>query len=180
LPHQHTAKQYLYAVHNLTTVTCVAASLQRFFSQIGSLPAYQGLTLAGILATSAHGSGDMTTSSLADVVLAVTWVDGRGRVCVSRPKDPEFKAFNGGVGVFGVVTELLLQMTPPTNTQLITVVKEDKNMMEEINRLLKVRAESFWQEYDWQTRGYHWAAGAGRIQNTAALLCSSALQQLRM
>jgi FAD/FMN-containing dehydrogenase len=108
---------------------------------VGSLPAYQGLTLAGILATSAHGSGDRTTSSLADVVLAVTWVDGRGRVRVSRPKDPEFKAFNGGVGVFGVVTELLLQMTPPTNTQLITVVKEDKNMMEEINRLLKVKNE---------------------------------------
>jgi hypothetical protein len=62
-------------------------------------------------------------------------------VRVSRPKNPEFKAFNGGVGVFGVVTELLLQMTPPTNTQLITVVKEDKNMMEEINRLLKVRTD---------------------------------------
>jgi FAD/FMN-containing dehydrogenase len=70
--------------------------------------------------------------------VAVTWVDGRGRIRTSRPKDPEFKAFNGGVGTFGVITELTIQMTPPTNTQLITVVKEDKDMMEEINKLLKV------------------------------------------
>jgi FAD/FMN-containing dehydrogenase len=107
--------------------------------QIGSLPAYQGLTLAGILATSAHGSGDLTVHSLADTVLEVTWVDGRGSVHVSRPSDPEFKALNGGLGMFGVITELLLQLTPPTNTELITVVKSDKDMMNEINRLLKVR-----------------------------------------
>jgi FAD/FMN-containing dehydrogenase len=124
--------------------TSVAITLTLLYNalQVGSLPAYAGLTLAGILATSAHGSGDRTTNNLADTLLAVTWVDGRGRVRTSTPKDPEFKAFNGGVGVFGVVTELLLQMTPPTNTQLITVVKEDKNMMEEINRLLKVSINS--------------------------------------
>eukprot|EP00882_Tetradesmus_deserticola_P001995 GHRQ01002140.1.p1 GENE.GHRQ01002140.1~~GHRQ01002140.1.p1 ORF type:complete len:593 (+),score=177.48 GHRQ01002140.1:42-1820(+) len=115
-----------------------AATKAGMSAQIGSLPAYQGLTLGGILSTSAHGSGDRTTSSLADALLEVTWVDGRGRVHVSRPKDPEFKALYGGVGVLGVVTELLLQMTPPTNTQLITVVKKDKNMMDEINRLLKI------------------------------------------
>ncbi|WIA38074.1 hypothetical protein OEZ86_001443 [Tetradesmus obliquus] len=115
-----------------------AATKAGMSMQIGSLPAYAGLTLAGILATSAHGSGDRTTNNLADTVLAVTWVDGRGRIRTSTRKDPEFKAFNGGVGVFGVVTELLLQMTPPSNTQLITVMKDDKDMMGEINRLLKI------------------------------------------
>jgi hypothetical protein len=119
----------------VNTESCHAIHL---LLSIGALPAYQGLTLAGILATSAHGSGDLTTSTLADTVLEVTWVDGRGNIHVSKPSDPEFKAFNGGLGLFGVITELLLQLTPPTLTELITVAKDDKDMMNEINRLLKV------------------------------------------
>lgn len=106
--------------------------------QIGSLPAYAGLTLGGVLATSAHGSGDKTINSLADTVLEVTWVDGTGKVHVSKPSDPEFKAFNGGIGLFGVMTELLIQLTPPTLTELITVKLSDKNLMQDIERLLKV------------------------------------------
>lgn len=80
----------------------------------------------------------MTTNSLADTVLEVTWVDGTGKVHVSKKGDPEFAAFNGGLGVFGVMTELLIQLTPPTNTQLITVTKKDANMLADINNLLKV------------------------------------------
>jgi FAD/FMN-containing dehydrogenase len=72
-------------------------------------------------------------------LLEVTWVDGRGKIHTSKPTDPAFKAFNGGLGMFGVITELLVQLTPPTNTELITIVKSDKDMMNEINRLLKVR-----------------------------------------
>jgi hypothetical protein len=53
-------------------------------------------------------------------------------------------------------------------------------MMEEINRLLKVRAESVWQAYDWQTRGYQWAAGTRTHIEHSSLLGSSALQQLQM
>jgi FAD/FMN-containing dehydrogenase len=80
----------------------------------------------------------MTTNSLADTVLEVTWVDGTGKVHVSKKGDPEFAAFNGGLGVFGIMTELLIQLTPPSNTQLITVTKKDTTMMAEINNLLKV------------------------------------------
>ena len=80
----------------------------------------------------------MTTSSLADTVLEVVWIDGTGKVHKSKKGDPEFAAFNGGLGVFGVMTELLIQMTPPTNTQLITVTNKDDKLMEDINKLLKV------------------------------------------
>lgn len=83
-------------------------------------------------------AGDRTTNSLADTVLEVTWVDGTGKVRVSKKGDPEFAAFNGGLGMFGIMTELLIQLTPLTNTELITVMKKDTNMMEEINKLLKV------------------------------------------
>ncbi|WIA09638.1 hypothetical protein OEZ85_009026 [Tetradesmus obliquus] len=134
-----TAKSTMRVGAGMTVGELLTAATKAGMSvQIGSLPAYQGLTLAGILATSAHGSGDLTTNTLADTVLKVTWVDGRGIVHVSTPSDPEFRAFNGGLGMFGVITELLMQLTPPTNTELITVVKNDKDMMAEINRLLKI------------------------------------------
>lgn len=80
----------------------------------------------------------MTTSSLADTILEITWVDGTGKVHVSKKGDPEFAAFNGGLGVFGIMTELLIQLTPPSNTQLITITKNDTDLMTDINNLLKV------------------------------------------
>jgi hypothetical protein len=44
-----------------------------------TLPAYAGLTLGGILATSSHGSGDMQPSTLIDTVVEVVWVDAKVR-----------------------------------------------------------------------------------------------------
>jgi FAD/FMN-containing dehydrogenase len=41
-----------------------AATAAKMSVQIGSLTAYAGLTLAGIFATSAHGSGDKTINNL--------------------------------------------------------------------------------------------------------------------
>lgn len=75
-----------------------------------------------------------------------------GNVHVSKQGDLELKAFAGSVGVFGVVTEILVQMTPPTNTQLITVVKDDKKMMDKINALLKVCVWGRWGGGS----GYRW------------------------
>lgn len=105
--------------------------------QIGTPTVYAGLTLAGVLSTSGHGSGYKTTSAIWDTLLEVTWVDGTGKVHASKPTDPEFKAMVGGLGVFGVVTELLMQMTPPTATTLVTVEGDDKNMFADVQRLLK-------------------------------------------
>ncbi|KAF8060339.1 GULLO1 [Scenedesmus sp. PABB004] len=115
-----------------------AATAAGMSVQLGTPPAYAGLTLGGVLATTAHGSGDRTTSGVWDALLEVTWVDGTGAVRVARRGDPEFRAMVGGLGTFGVVTELLLQMTAPTATQLITVRKSDKDMLASINELLKV------------------------------------------
>jgi len=45
---------------------------------------------------------------------------------------------NGGMGVYGVITELLMQMTKPTYTTLITVEQSDANMFKDVQKLLKV------------------------------------------
>lgn len=48
--------------------------------QIGTPTVYAGLTLGGVLATSAHGSGYMAPSGIWDTLLEITWVDGSGKV----------------------------------------------------------------------------------------------------
>eukprot|EP00775_Hariotina_reticulata_P005676 gene5676-5914_t len=105
---------------------------------VGTPTAYAGLTLSGVLATTAHGSGDKTVSTLWDTLLEITWVDGKGEVHVSKPADPEFRGMVGSVGTYGVITEFLIQMTPPSATTLITVRKNDTNMLKDIEELLKI------------------------------------------
>jgi hypothetical protein len=46
-----------------------------------TLPAYAGLTLGGILATSSHGTGDMKPSTLIDTILEAVWVDAKVGMC---------------------------------------------------------------------------------------------------
>jgi hypothetical protein len=45
---------------------------------------------------------------------------------------------NGGLGVFGVMTEFLMQMTPPTYTTLTTIEQKDSNMFADVQKLIKV------------------------------------------
>lgn len=81
----------------------------------------------------------MAVSTFADTVLEVTWVDSTGVVHVSKRGEPDFSAFAGSLGVFGVMTELLLQLTPSANAELMTVKQNDKDMAANIDALLKVR-----------------------------------------
>eukprot|EP00775_Hariotina_reticulata_P007191 gene7191-7405_t len=115
--------------------------------QIGTPTAYAGLTLAGVLATTSHGSGDKTTSAIWDTLLEIVWVDGTGKIRVSKPGDAEFKAMVGGLGVLGVMTEFVMQMTPKSATTLITVRRSDTNMMKDIEELLKISPHMliFWR-----------------------------------
>jgi len=105
-----------------------------------TLPFYAGLTLGGILTTASHGTGDRMPSALIDAVLEATYVDAKGVAhTISPTSAPEtWKALNGGLGLIGVVTELLLQLTPPTNTKLKTYLNQpDSNLFDQIQVLLK-------------------------------------------
>jgi hypothetical protein len=105
--------------------------------RVGALPYYAGLTLGGVLMTSAHGSGDRTWSKLADTVLELTWVDGKGETHVTKRDSDEGRALVASVGNLGVVTELLLQLTPPTYTHLMTRYEAtDENLVADFEKLL--------------------------------------------
>lgn len=54
-----------------------------------------------------------------------------------------WRALSGGLGLVGVVTELVLQLTPPTNTQLKTVLSQpDTHMLDTVSQLLEVGSRS--------------------------------------
>lgn len=105
---------------------------------IGTLPAYAGLTISGIMSTSGHGSGDNATSNICDVLISVTWVNAQGEINKSPRNSPEAKLFCGGVGIIGIITEIELQMTPTTHTKLITrYVSSDADLFNDIAKMLK-------------------------------------------
>lgn len=109
--------------------------------QVGSLPAYAGLTMGGVLSTSGHGSGDQATSNICDTLISLTWIDHQGNIRKSARHDKEVKLFCGGMGLIGLITELEIQMTPPTHTKLITrYLSKDTNIVDDIEKMLKVRA----------------------------------------
>lgn len=72
--------------------------------QVGSLPAYAGLTMAGVMSTSGHGTGDNATSNICDTLISITWVDHQGNVRVSERDSEEGKLFCGGMGLIGIIT----------------------------------------------------------------------------
>jgi FAD/FMN-containing dehydrogenase len=75
----------------------------------------------------------------ADILLELTWVDGSGKVHTSSRDSDAGRALVSGLGVAGVVTELLLQLQPPSHTALSTRFKRsDANLLNDVHEMLKV------------------------------------------
>eukprot|EP00879_Flechtneria_rotunda_P021038 GHRR01022162.1.p1 GENE.GHRR01022162.1~~GHRR01022162.1.p1 ORF type:complete len:385 (+),score=112.10 GHRR01022162.1:332-1486(+) len=105
---------------------------------LGCLPSFGDLTLGGVLATGAHGTGYNTTSTLGDIVAEITWVDGGGAEHVSPRNSTAGQALVAGLGVAGIVTELLLQLQPQSHTQVDTRYKVwDGNLLADVKQMLK-------------------------------------------
>lgn len=74
-----------------------------------------------------------------DWLVDVTWVDANGTVHTSAQGSDEMRGLCGGIGVFGVVAELTLQMTPTSNTLVTTLPNQDDgDLVGDINKMLAV------------------------------------------
>jgi len=73
------------------------------------------------------------------MILELTMVDGKGDIVKVKNPSPEFNAVSAGLGLTGIITEMVLQLTPPTNTKLITrYLSSDATLFEDIEKMLKV------------------------------------------
>ncbi|KAI8475634.1 MAG: hypothetical protein J3K34DRAFT_517253 [Monoraphidium minutum] len=105
---------------------------------LGALPAFGDLTIGGVLAAGGHGSGDMTLSTIADMVSEVTWVDGAGAVRRAPNPSSDFSAVSAGLGLTGIITEVTMRLTAPTNTKLITrYLSSDASMFDDVAKMLE-------------------------------------------
>jgi hypothetical protein len=79
-----------------------------------ALPSHDAQSIAGILSTDVHGTGNVLGTGkdwgfVSQSVVGIKLVDGRGDVHECGPKDDLFKAAVGGVGAVGIVTEVVVE-----------------------------------------------------------------------
>jgi xylitol oxidase len=75
---------------------------------MGSLP---HISIGGAIATGTHGSGD-GNGNLSTAVRAIEYVNAGGERVTARRGDPDFKALPVGLGAYGVVVRLTLDLQP--------------------------------------------------------------------
>lgn len=74
-----------------------------------------------------------------DIVVELTWVDGLGNIHTDSRASEAGRALVGGLGVAGVVTELLLQLEPASKTVISTWFKKrDSGLYQDVQQMLKV------------------------------------------
>ena len=79
---------------------------------ITGLPDHGGISVAGAIATSAHGSSLMLSSTFADYLEGVVLVDGNAIVHRIGSSHPDFAAMSCNLGAFGIITEVTLRAQP--------------------------------------------------------------------
>ncbi|KAG6554031.1 hypothetical protein Mapa_004951 [Marchantia paleacea] len=109
---------------------------------VGVFPVYGNLTLSGLIASSAHGTGAGVASSLGDILTGMKWVDGTGAIIASDVADEtglaEIRAHIGGLGLLGVITELTFQLLPAGSlAQVESWWRDDSNFAADIREQLK-------------------------------------------
>uniref|UniRef100_A0A914H0Z3 FAD-binding PCMH-type domain-containing protein n=1 Tax=Globodera rostochiensis TaxID=31243 RepID=A0A914H0Z3_GLORO len=82
---------------------------------LANLAALAEISVAGATQTCAHGSG-LSNSNLATHVRSLQIVLANGTLATFGPNSPELKAVACGLGAFGVITELELNLVPSFDT----------------------------------------------------------------
>jgi FAD/FMN-containing dehydrogenase len=93
------------------------------------------LTLGGSLAANAHGRG-LAMRPLIDDVEAFTLIDGEGcRHRCSRSENEElFRLAIGGYGCFGVITSVLLRLTPRQKLERLVEITSSDNVISKLEK----------------------------------------------
>ena len=96
------------------------------------------ISVGGATQTGAHGSG-LTLANLATHIRSMQLVLGNGTIAEFGPDAEELKALSVGLGAFGVITQLELNLVPAYNVtvygfagqflNLFLFLKTDRNLL---------------------------------------------------
>jgi FAD/FMN-containing dehydrogenase len=79
-----------------------------------ALPSHDAQSIAGILSTDVHGTGNVLGTGeewgfVSQSVVSLKLIDGRGEVHECGPEDDLFKAVVGGIGAPGIISEVVVE-----------------------------------------------------------------------
>jgi xylitol oxidase len=94
-----------------TSYGAIAAWLQERGWALGNLGSLPHISIAGAIATGTHGSGNRNRI-LSAAVAGLDYVDADGELRHARPSDPGFDAMAVGLGAFGIVVRVTLDIEP--------------------------------------------------------------------
>lgn len=101
-----------------------------------ALPSHDAQSIAGIVSTDVHGTGN-DWGFVSDSVVSLKLVDGRGEVHECRPSDDLFKAAVGGIGAVGVISEVVVQGVDRFNVEQDVRTMDVSYVEENLDRLLR-------------------------------------------
>ena len=126
------------------TLDAVLAAADASHLAIETMPDYTGVTVAGAIATGAHGSSLKRASSVASLVTGMTIVDGKGELRVLTPEEVQTAAVH--VGWVGVIVSVELRAVPQFKLRYGDENHPDTN--------LEADAEAFVRAHDYAR--IHW------------------------
>jgi xylitol oxidase len=93
------------------TYGALASWLEERGWALGNLASLPHITIGGAIATGTHGSG-VANQVLSAAVAGLQYVDAAGVVREARRGDPDFSGMPVGLGAFGIVTRVTLDIVP--------------------------------------------------------------------
>jgi FAD/FMN-containing dehydrogenase len=107
-----------------------------------ALPSHDAQSVAGILSTDVHGTGNVLGTGkewgfVSQSVVGLKLIDGKGDVHECGPSDDLFKAAVGGIGAVGIISEVEVEGVERFNVEQRVQTKDLSFVKDNLDRLLK-------------------------------------------
>ena len=107
-----------------------------------ALPSHDAQSIAGILSTDVHGTGNVLGTGkdwgfVSQSVVGLKLIDGRGDVHECGPDDDLFKAAVGGVGAVGIVAEVVIEGVERFDVEQRVQTRDLSFVKKNLDRLLR-------------------------------------------
>ncbi len=107
-----------------------------------ALPSHDAQSIAGILSTDVHGTGNALGSAeewgfVSQSVVGLKLIDGKGEAHECGPDDDLFKAAIGGVGAVGVISEVVVEGVERFNVEQRVRTMDASFVEDNLDRLLR-------------------------------------------
>jgi FAD/FMN-containing dehydrogenase len=107
-----------------------------------ALPSHDAQSIAGILSTDVHGTGNALGSAeewgfVSQSVVGLKLIDGKGEAHECGPDDDLFKAAIGGVGAVGIISEVVVEGVERFNVEQMVRTMDASFVEDNLDRLLR-------------------------------------------